>query len=70
MLRNWRGMSARELADMVHVTPSWLSQMENTGRVGSVKTLCKIAKVLDVSLALLMEHQNPMRRAMDMDTAA
>lgn len=55
VLRTWRGLSGKELADRLGISKSMVSQMEKRGKVGSTRTLCSLARILDVSLDLLVE---------------
>ncbi|MCK0198974.1 helix-turn-helix domain-containing protein [Ancylobacter sp. 6x-1] len=48
--REHRGLSARAVAEKIGIAPSFLSQIENGKREGSVETLKKIAKALGVTL--------------------
>jgi DNA-binding XRE family transcriptional regulator len=52
-VRLWRGLSGRQLAELVGVSASMLSQIERTGKTGSTKTFKAIACVLDVPLDLI-----------------
>lgn len=55
-LRLWRGLSGRQLAGLVGITPSMLSQIERTGKTGSTKTFRAIASALNVPLDLIFPH--------------
>ena len=53
-LRKARGLKAAELARLVGLTPSMLSQMETTGRSGSVATLYRLSLALNVPMEALL----------------
>lgn len=53
-LRKARGLKAAELARLVGLTPSMLSQMETTGRSGSVTTLYRLSLALSVPIEALL----------------
>lgn len=53
ILRQWRGLSGRQLAKSAGITASMLSQIECTGKTGSTKTFRAIASLLDVPLDLI-----------------
>lgn len=53
-LRKARGLKAAELARLVGLTPSMLSQMETTGRSGSVTTLYRLSLALNVPMEALL----------------
>lgn len=55
-VRLWRGLNGRQLATLVGITPSMLSQIERTGKTGSTRTFKTIANVLGVPLDLLFPH--------------
>ena len=48
--REHRGMSQKELAASVNISPVYLSQIETGRRVGSARTLASIAHALEVNL--------------------
>ncbi|NGN45307.1 helix-turn-helix transcriptional regulator [Mesorhizobium sp. CGMCC 1.15528] len=52
-IRQWRGLSGRNLARLAGITPSMLSQMELSGKTGSTRTLKAIADALCVPVDLL-----------------
>jgi hypothetical protein len=52
-IRQWRGLSGRYLARLAGVTPSMVSQIECTGRIGSTRTLKAIADALCVPVDLV-----------------
>lgn len=56
-LRRARGLKAAELARLVGLTPSMLSQMETTGRSGSVATLYRLSIALNVPMEALLGGQ-------------
>jgi DNA-binding XRE family transcriptional regulator len=52
-LRVWRehrGLSAKELAAMASVSPSYLSEIESGRKPGSLEAMAKLAKALKLSL--------------------
>ena len=53
-LRKAKGLKAAELARLVGLTPSMLSQMETTGRSGSVATLYRLSLALSVPMEALL----------------
>ena len=57
-LRVQKAMSAKELASSAGISFGMLSQLEKGSTQGSVETLRKIAKVLDVTLAFLFTNSN------------
>ncbi|ADH85700.1 helix-turn-helix domain-containing protein [Desulfurivibrio alkaliphilus] len=48
--REYRGMSARELASTAQISTSYLSQVETGSREGGIDTLKRIAAALRVSI--------------------
>ena len=48
--REWRGLTARALAEAAGVTPAFLSQIEGGQRDGSFETMRKLAAALGVTL--------------------
>ncbi|MDF1614838.1 helix-turn-helix domain-containing protein [Desulfurivibrio dismutans] len=48
--REYRGMSARELASTAQISTSYLSQVETGSREGGIDTLKRIAAALHVSI--------------------
>ena len=48
--RNYRGMKAGELADIAGVAASYLSDIENRKKPGSVKAMKRIATALNVAV--------------------
>lgn len=55
-IRKWRGMTATQLARLVEITPSMMSQIERTGKTGSTRTFQKIATALGVPLEEVVPH--------------
>lgn len=55
VLREWRGLTGRQLARVVGISASMVSQMERQGKLGSAKTLTKLAAALGVSLDTLVQ---------------
>jgi transcriptional regulator with XRE-family HTH domain len=62
-LRNKRGMSQSELAKLVGVTPSTISQIETNTIYPSVPALIKIAEILGVHVGSLFQEGPDMRDA-------
>jgi DNA-binding XRE family transcriptional regulator len=52
-LREYRGIKQTQLANMVNISPAYLSQLENGMREGSIKIMKAIAVALNVPLDLL-----------------
>ena len=50
VFRSYRGMTQKQLAEAVGITPLYLSQIERGTRTGSVATLKAIANALHVEL--------------------
>ena len=48
--RDYRGFSGKDLAAACDIAPAYLSQIENGGREGSLKTMKQIAKVLKLTI--------------------
>ena len=48
--RNYRGMKARELATVADVAASYLSDIENGKKPGSIKAMKRIADALNVTV--------------------
>lgn len=48
--RDYRGLSAKDLAQRADLAPAYLSQIETGKREGTVETLRKIAQVLNVTI--------------------
>ena len=59
LARRQAGLSLRELARQLSVSPSFLSQMENGKSQPSVATLYSIAQVLGVSIDDLFHADDP-----------
>ena len=53
-LRNWRGLSQKDLSAQSGISPSMLSEIENGVKTGSIDTLKKLASSLDVGLEILV----------------
>lgn len=53
--REYRKLTQQSLADQVGISKPFLSQIEGGKRVGSIKVLSALAKVLDVPMDLLMD---------------
>jgi len=53
IIRKYRGMTQNDLADACGLSRPYLTEIENGRKEGSVTTLRKIAKVLDVPLERL-----------------
>jgi DNA-binding Xre family transcriptional regulator len=53
-IRRWRGLSGRYLARLAGITPSMVSQIECTGKIGSTRTLKAIADALCVPVDLVV----------------
>ncbi|EJW11266.1 transcriptional regulator, XRE family [Rhodovulum sp. PH10] len=54
VLREWRGLTQRELAEAVGTSQGYLSDLENGRRTGSPDVLARIARHLGVPLDLLV----------------
>jgi hypothetical protein len=54
VLRKWRGLTGRLLADFASITPSMLSQIERTGKTGSTRTCKALADALGVPIDFLL----------------
>lgn len=52
--RNYRGMTQKQLAELVGINADYLSQIEAGRRTGSTQTLTKLAKALNVDLQELL----------------
>ncbi len=50
VFRNWRGMSQQALADAASLSKTTISEIETGRKTGSVGSLARIAKVLDVDI--------------------
>ncbi|MCH8091442.1 MAG: helix-turn-helix transcriptional regulator [Proteobacteria bacterium] len=53
VLRQWRGLKVKELAEGAGISPSYLSEIEH-GKRGSVTAMLAIAKELAVSIDLIV----------------
>jgi transcriptional regulator with XRE-family HTH domain len=58
-IRKNRGLSQRQLASRAGITPYMVSYLENGQRVGSVRTVLKLARALDVSVEDLCTEPVP-----------
>lgn len=58
-LRVQRGLSKRELADVVGIGPGTISHLEMNRRKPSIELAIRLAKELDVSLDVLMGTDTP-----------
>ncbi len=52
--RQIKHLSQEKLAELIDVTPSYISNIESGNRVASLPTMLEIAKVLDISLDYLL----------------
>lgn len=52
--RMMKKISQEKLAELVDVTPSYISNIESGNRIGSLSTMMEIARVLDSSLDYLL----------------
>ena len=52
--RQWRGYSVKELAEKVGVAPSYISNIENGKRDGTISLYQKIAKALDTDIIAIL----------------
>ena len=52
--RQQKNISQEKLAELVDVTPSYISNIESGNRVASLPTVLEIVKVLDLSLDYLL----------------
>lgn len=57
-LRNINKMTAKELAERIDVSPSFVSSIENNATKVSLSTLAKICDALGVSLAEFFNPEN------------
>lgn len=48
-IRESKGMTQNTLADMIHVSPSYISRIENSSSNLSIAYVCTIADALDVT---------------------
>ena len=53
MLRQWRRLKVKELAERAGISPSYLSEIEH-GKRGSVTAMLAIAKELAISIDLIV----------------
>lgn len=63
--RKKRGYTQKQLSDLINVSPSFISHIENGNSQPAVKTLKKIAEVLDVSV---YELNVPISSKSELDT--
>ena len=54
ILREKRGLTQKQLADLIGVAPSTVANYENDVRTPNIYALCDIADALDVSLDVLV----------------
>lgn len=52
-IRNDRQLTVERLAEIVNVSPRFITQIESGERLGSIPTILKIANALDVTLGSL-----------------
>lgn len=52
--RQQKNISQEKLAELVDVTPSYISNIESGNRIASLPTMLEIVKVLDLSLDYLL----------------
>ncbi|MCV0396024.1 MAG: helix-turn-helix domain-containing protein [Rhizobiaceae bacterium] len=55
-VRLWRGLTARQLADLAGISASMLSQIERNGKTGSTRTFRTIAGILHVPMDLIFPN--------------
>lgn len=55
VLREWHGLTGRQIARIVGISASMVSQMERQRKLGSAKTLTKLAAALGVSVDTLVQ---------------
>lgn len=53
--REYRGLKSKELADIIGITPSYLSEIEHRKKDGTLKLCMNIARALKVDLDDLVE---------------
>ena len=56
VLREHRGFTARRLAEAASIAPSYLSEIENGRKPGSLDAMARLAIALDVPLELLVRQ--------------
>jgi len=54
--RKERGLTQETLAEMVFITPVFLSQIETSSRKPSMETVLNVAKALNISLDILFSN--------------
>lgn len=57
VVRRWRGLNGKQLARMLGISPSMVSQMERHWRFGSTRTMIRLADVLDIPLELFLHNE-------------
>ena len=58
-VREWRGLTGRDLAQMAGISPSMLSQIERSGKTGSTRTFKALADILAVPLDTIFPRRSP-----------
>ena len=61
-LRLQKGLNTKQLSQEANISAGMLSQLEKGSTQGSVETLRKIAKVLDVTIASLFEDESDLKQ--------
>ncbi len=57
ILRNRRGLTLRQLADMLDISHSYVGQMERGEKIPNVEMVLKIARIFDVSTDTLIKDE-------------
>ncbi|GAB4411657.1 MAG: hypothetical protein Fur0044_05730 [Anaerolineae bacterium] len=57
ILRNRRGLTLRELGDMLEVSHTFVAQMEKGGKTPNVAMILKIARLFDISTDVLIKDE-------------
>lgn len=57
ILRNRRGLTLRELGDMLEVSHTFVAQMEKGGKTPNVAMILKIARLFNVSTDVLIKDE-------------
>ena len=65
VLREYRQMTQRELAEAADMNPLYLSQIECGRATGGIKSLSRVAEALGVGLEMIAPPINPPDRARD-----
>ena len=66
--RQQKNISQEKLAELVDVTPSYISNIESGNRIASLPTMLQIVKVLDLSLDyLLLENVTDDSNSIEID---